>query len=226
VLSCTRIRFFRKNDFFPLASTCSVGTYKAAQEKPRFFDLRFCSFLAITHGNPNTGPPKTRPTSRKVGRWKLTVKSACDILLRLLAAVLLIAATLKGWQLLIVPIANNDIWSYRPFLIFQLEFELARLAACPPQADLAGTLGGSTHAIHCLKGGSLKRSLGMVPLTCPPRRLSAVYPPLLLAGRRIWRAWPPGVPLPRPADASIPWLARKPALRGKICPPANSFVNI
>ncbi len=38
---------------------------------------------------------------------------------------LLIAAVLKGWQLLTEPVANNDIWSYRPFLILSVEFELA-----------------------------------------------------------------------------------------------------
>lgn len=53
------------------------------------------------------------------------MKSANDIVMKLLAALLLIAAILKGYQLLTEPAANNDIWSYRPFLILAVEFELA-----------------------------------------------------------------------------------------------------
>lgn len=45
--------------------------------------------------------------------------------MKLLAIVLLTAAVLKGWQLLTEPVANNDIWSHRPFLILTVEFELA-----------------------------------------------------------------------------------------------------
>jgi len=47
------------------------------------------------------------------------------LLLKALGALLLLAAVSKGWQLLAEPLANNDFWSSRPFLIFQVEFELA-----------------------------------------------------------------------------------------------------
>lgn len=53
------------------------------------------------------------------------MKSASDIVLKLLGILLLTAAVLKGWQLLTEPVANNDIWSYRPFLILTVEFEIA-----------------------------------------------------------------------------------------------------
>ncbi|MBW7989230.1 MAG: hypothetical protein FVQ84_04330 [Planctomycetes bacterium] len=53
------------------------------------------------------------------------MKTANSILLKILGILLLTAALLKGWQLLTEPVANNDIWSYRPFLILTVEFELA-----------------------------------------------------------------------------------------------------
>lgn len=53
------------------------------------------------------------------------MKSASDIILKLLGILLLIAACLKGWQLLTEPVANKDIWTNRSFLIFTIEFELA-----------------------------------------------------------------------------------------------------
>ena len=53
------------------------------------------------------------------------MSKAPDIVTKLLAALLLVAAVLKGWQLLTEPVANTDIWSYRPFLILTVEFELA-----------------------------------------------------------------------------------------------------
>lgn len=53
------------------------------------------------------------------------MSKAPDIVTKLLAALLLVAAVLKGWQLLTEPAANNDIWTYRPFLILTVEFELA-----------------------------------------------------------------------------------------------------
>ena len=53
------------------------------------------------------------------------MKKASNIVVKILAIVLLTAAVLKGWQLLTEPVANNDIWSYRPFLILTVEFELA-----------------------------------------------------------------------------------------------------
>jgi len=53
------------------------------------------------------------------------MKKASNIVVKILAIVLLTAAVLKGWQLLTEPVANNDIWSYRPFLILTVELELA-----------------------------------------------------------------------------------------------------
>ena len=53
------------------------------------------------------------------------MKLANNIVLKLLGMLLLIAAVLKGWQLLTEPVANNDIWTYRPFLVLMVEFELA-----------------------------------------------------------------------------------------------------
>jgi thiol-disulfide isomerase/thioredoxin len=53
------------------------------------------------------------------------MKNASDIVLKILAIILLIAAVLKGWQLITEPVANNSIWTYRPFLILTVEFELA-----------------------------------------------------------------------------------------------------
>ena len=53
------------------------------------------------------------------------MEKASNIVVKILAIALLIAAVLKGWQLLTEPVANNDIWSYRPFLILTVEFELA-----------------------------------------------------------------------------------------------------
>ena len=50
---------------------------------------------------------------------------ANDIVLKLLGALLLVAAVLKGYELLTEPVANTDIWSNRYFLIFTVEFELA-----------------------------------------------------------------------------------------------------
>ncbi len=46
------------------------------------------------------------------------------IVLKLLGVLLLAGASLKGHELLTIPMANNDLWSYRPFIIFQVEFEL------------------------------------------------------------------------------------------------------
>jgi len=50
---------------------------------------------------------------------------ASNIVVKILAIVLLAAAVLKGRQLLTEPVANSDIWSYRPLLILTVEFELA-----------------------------------------------------------------------------------------------------
>ena len=51
--------------------------------------------------------------------------SASDVVLKALGLLLLAAAVLKGHELLTVPVANKDLFSWRPFLIFQVEFELA-----------------------------------------------------------------------------------------------------
>jgi hypothetical protein len=48
-----------------------------------------------------------------------------DVVLKALGLLLLAAALLKGHELLTVPVANKDLWSWRPFLVFQVEFELA-----------------------------------------------------------------------------------------------------
>ncbi len=61
---------------------------------------------------------------------KVTVKAmkglaASDIVLKVLGLLLLTAAALEGHELLTVPVAGKDPWSWRPFLIFQVEFELA-----------------------------------------------------------------------------------------------------
>jgi len=53
------------------------------------------------------------------------MEKASNIVVKILAIALLTAAVLKGWLLLTEPVANNDIWSYRPFLILTVEFELA-----------------------------------------------------------------------------------------------------
>jgi len=51
--------------------------------------------------------------------------SASDLVLKVLGLLLLTAAVLKGHELLTVPLTNKDLWSWRPFLIFQVECELA-----------------------------------------------------------------------------------------------------
>ena len=48
-----------------------------------------------------------------------------DMVLKALGLLLLTAAVLKGYELLTVPVANKDLWSWRPLLIFQVEVELA-----------------------------------------------------------------------------------------------------
>ena len=53
------------------------------------------------------------------------MKKVSNIALKILGILLLIASVLKGRQLLTEPVANNDIWSYRPLLILTVEFELA-----------------------------------------------------------------------------------------------------
>ncbi|MFC1780853.1 MauE/DoxX family redox-associated membrane protein [Planctomycetota bacterium] len=53
------------------------------------------------------------------------MKLANNILLKALGILLLAAAVLKGWQLMNEPVANNNIWSSRWFLILTVEFELA-----------------------------------------------------------------------------------------------------
>ena len=53
------------------------------------------------------------------------MKTANDIVLKALGALLIVAGVLKGWQLLTEPIANNSIWTWRPFMVLQVDFELA-----------------------------------------------------------------------------------------------------
>ena len=48
-----------------------------------------------------------------------------DIVLKVLGLLLFVAAVLKSHELMTVPVAGKDLWSWRPFLIFQVEFELA-----------------------------------------------------------------------------------------------------
>ena len=54
------------------------------------------------------------------------MKASSNAVLKVLGMLLLTAAVLKGRQLLTEPVANSDIWSYRPFLVLTVEFELAR----------------------------------------------------------------------------------------------------
>lgn len=49
------------------------------------------------------------------------MKTANDILLKVLGALLIVAGALNGWQLLTEPIANNSIWTWRPFMILQVD---------------------------------------------------------------------------------------------------------
>jgi thiol-disulfide isomerase/thioredoxin len=51
--------------------------------------------------------------------------SVNDVVLKVLGLLLLTAAVLKGHELLTVPVANKNFGSWRPFLIFQVESELA-----------------------------------------------------------------------------------------------------
>ncbi|NIT59612.1 MAG: hypothetical protein GWN00_26355 [Aliifodinibius sp.] len=46
-------------------------------------------------------------------------------MLKALAALLIVSGVLKGWQLLTEPVANNSIWTWRPFMVLQVDFELA-----------------------------------------------------------------------------------------------------
>jgi hypothetical protein len=52
------------------------------------------------------------------------MKSPSDIVLKLLSVLFLTDATLKGWQLLTEPVANNNIWSHGPFMTLLVEFEI------------------------------------------------------------------------------------------------------
>lgn len=51
-------------------------------------------------------------------------RSISPMVLKVLGLILLAAALLKGYQLLTEPVANRDLWSYRPFLVVQVEGEL------------------------------------------------------------------------------------------------------
>jgi len=52
-------------------------------------------------------------------------RNISSLILRMLGGLLVTAALLKGHELFTLPVANKDLWSYRPFLIFQAECELA-----------------------------------------------------------------------------------------------------
>ncbi len=58
-------------------------------------------------------------------RKSQNMKSASNIVLKLLGLLLLTGAVLKGWQLLTEPMANSDIWTNRAFLIVTVQFEIA-----------------------------------------------------------------------------------------------------
>ena len=53
------------------------------------------------------------------------MKTANDIVLKALGGLLIVAGALKGWQLITEPVANNSIWTWRPFMVLQVDFELA-----------------------------------------------------------------------------------------------------
>jgi len=53
------------------------------------------------------------------------MKSASNIVLKILGVLLIVAAVLKGHELLTVPVAGRSIWTSRGFLIVQIELELA-----------------------------------------------------------------------------------------------------
>ena len=52
------------------------------------------------------------------------MKSASDIVMKAVGVLLLVAAILKGWQLLTEPMVNEGVWTSRPFSIVQVELEL------------------------------------------------------------------------------------------------------
>ena len=49
------------------------------------------------------------------------MKTAIDIVLKVLGALLIVAGALKGWQLLTEPVANNSIWTWRSFMVLQVD---------------------------------------------------------------------------------------------------------
>ena len=49
------------------------------------------------------------------------MKTANDIVLKVLGALLIVAGALKGRQLLTEPVANNSIWTWRPFMVLQVD---------------------------------------------------------------------------------------------------------
>jgi len=48
------------------------------------------------------------------------MKSASDIVLKLLGILLLVATVLKGWELMTRPVADSSIWTSRWLLIVEL----------------------------------------------------------------------------------------------------------
>jgi hypothetical protein len=90
---------------------------KKTQEIEKIF-LMLCRHLPLRGRGPRSWP------AGMVNGIKKTVKnmkrlSGRDIVLKVLGLLLLVAAVLKGHELLTVPVANTDLWSWRPFLIFQ-----------------------------------------------------------------------------------------------------------
>jgi Methylamine utilisation protein MauE len=69
--------------------------------------------------------------------------SNSDAVLKAVGVLLVLAAILKGYQLVAEPVANDSIWTFRPFLILQVEFELALgiwlLSGCFAKAACVGT---------------------------------------------------------------------------------------
>jgi hypothetical protein len=136
--------------------------------------------------------------------------SASDIVLKVLGLLLLTAAVLKGHELLTVPVANKDLWPWRPFLVFQVEFELAlgiwllsrsfkRLVCLASLAFFALFCGVTL--CNALTGTASYAAL--VPPVSPPRLSSlSLTPRPWLFARRVLR------PLVLSAQRALPVLVR------------------
>jgi hypothetical protein len=118
--------------------------------------------------------------------------SATAIVLKVLGLLLLTAAVLKGHELLTVPVGNRDFWSWRPFLICQVEFELALglwlvSGVCQPLAWLAGVAcfglfcGVTLHQV--LKGDASCGCFGVVRVPPWVTLLAVDVPALVMLAR-------------------------------------------